>query len=214
MNNKEKGMKLAIFGATGNTGVELVKQALEIGHQVTAFVRDPDRLLIEDEELKVVTGDVFDPESVSEALQGQDVVVCALGSGSDLKKTSVRTTGTINIIHALKRHSVQRLLVVTAMGVGESWDTLSLINKFFFAVFLKSTREDHESQKTAVKESGLDWTIFRASGLTDEPLTGVYEIGENILANTSRIPRADVAHAILKEVQENSLVHKAVTITN
>ena len=91
-------MKLAIFGATGKTGIELVKQALDQGHAVTAFVRDSARLTIEDENLTIVTGDVFDPASVTQAVQGQDAVICALGAGSELKKTTVRTTGTINII--------------------------------------------------------------------------------------------------------------------
>ena len=206
-------MKLAIFGATGNTGVELVKQALEKGHHVTAFVRDPSRLAIEHDRLALVTGDAFDPASVAEAIQGQDAVVCALGS-SDLKKTTVRTTGTTNIILAMKQHSVQRILVLTAMGTGDSWDTLSLVNKFFYATLLKSSREDHEAQEAAVKESELDWTIIRPSGLTDEPRTGVYEFGENIPAKTSKIARADVADLILKELEQNALIHKAVTITN
>ena len=207
-------MKLAIFGATGKTGIELVKQAVEQGHTVKAFVRDASRLGIENERLSLVTGDVFDSSSVAQAVQGQDAVICALGAGSDLKKTTVRTTGTINIISGMKKNNVKRLVVITAMGVGESWDTLSLINKFFFAVLLKSSREDHEAQETAVKESGLDWTIIRPSGLTDTPRTGVYEVGENILAPTSKIARADVADLILKELGQNTLIGKTVTITN
>ena len=206
-------MKLAIFGATGNTGVELVKQALEKGHQVTAFVRDPSRLSIKHNQLNLVTGDVFDPASVAEAVQNQDAVVCALGA-RDLKKTTIRATGTTNIIQAMKQHGVQRLLVVTSMGTGDSWNTLSLINKFFYATLLKSSREDHEAQETVIRKSGLDWTIIRPSGLTDEPRTGVYEVGENIPAKTSKIARADVADLIVKELEQNVLVHKAVTITN
>ena len=207
-------MKIAIFGATGKTGIELVKQALEQGHAVTAFVRDPARLAIENENLSFVTGDVFDPSSVAKAVEGQDSVICALGAGSELKKTTVRTTGTINIISGMQKNNVKRLIVVTAMGVGESWDDLSLFNKFFFATLLKSSRADHETQEAAVKETGLDWTIIRPSGLTDDPRTGVYEVGENIPAKTSKIARADVADLILKEVDQNILIGKAVTITN
>jgi putative NADH-flavin reductase len=191
----------------------LVKQALDKEHNVTAFVRDPSRLSIQHDQLSKVTGDVFDPESVAEAVQGQDAVVCALGS-SELKKTTVRATGTTNIIQAMKGHNVQRLLVVSAMGTGDSWDTLSLVNKFFYATLLKSSREDHEAQEAAVKESDLDWTIIRPSGLTDDPRTGVYEVGENILAKTSKIARADVADLILKELEQNAFARKAVTITN
>jgi putative NADH-flavin reductase len=207
-------MKLAIFGASGKTGTELVKQALEQGHTVTAFVRDPARLAIEDENLTFITGDVFDPVSVDQAVQGQDAVAVALGAGSDLQKTTVRTTGTINIIESMQKNDVKRLVVVTAMGVGESWDDLSLFNKLFFATLLRSSRTDHEAQEVAVKESGLDWTIIRPSGLTDTPLTGVYDVGENISAATSKIARADVADLILKELQQNMYIGRAVTITN
>jgi len=207
-------MKLAIFGATGKTGIALIKQALEKGDTVAAFVRDPSRLAIEDKCLTLVTGDVFDPASVAQAVQGQDAVICALGAGSDLKKTTVRTTGTINIISGMQKNNVRRLMVVTAMGVGESWDTLSAFNKFFFATLLKSSRDDHETQEAAVKESGLDWTIVRPSGLTDTPLTDSYDFGENIPATTSKIARADVADLILKELEDNVLIGKAVTITN
>ena len=207
-------MKLAIFGATGNTGLELVKQALDQGHTVTAFVRDPARLAVEDERITFAVGDVFDPTSVADAIQGQDAVLCALGAGASLGKTTVRTTGTVNIIRGMQKHNVKRLMVVTAMGIGESWDTLSIVNKLFFATLLKSARNDHETQETAVKESGLDWTIVRPSGLTDTPRTGMYDVGENILATTSRIARADVADLILKELEQNTLIGKAVTITN
>jgi putative NADH-flavin reductase len=207
-------VKLAIFGATGKTGLELVKQALEQGHVVTAFVRDPARMAIADERLTLVIGDVFDADSVGPAVRGQDAVICALGAGSSLKKTTVRTAGTSNIISSMHKHGVERLLVVTAMGVGESWRTLSLLNKVFFAVLLRSAREDHEAQESVVKESGLDWTLIRPSGLTDTPRTGVYDVGVSIPATTSRIARADVADLILKEVEQNVLIGKAVTITN
>ena len=206
-------MKLAIFGASGKTGAELVKQALEKDHTVTALVRDPSRLSIEHDQLDLVTGDVLDTENVSHAVQRQDAVVCVLGS-NDLKKTTIRATGTANIIQAMKQHGIQRFIVVSAMGTGDSWDTLSSTGKFLYATVLKSSREDHEAQETAVKESGLDWTIIRPSGLTDEPKTGKYEVGENIPAKTSRIARADVADLILKELEQNAFIGKAVTITN
>lgn len=207
-------MKIAIFGASGGTGLELVTQGLEKGYEVTAFVRDPARLPIEDQKLRVVTGDVFDTESVDQAVKGQDAVIISLGGGRDLKKTMVRTVGTINIIESMKKLQVGRLAAVTVMGAGESWDTLSRMNKVFFATVLKSAREDHEAQESAIKESGLDWTIVRPSGLKDGPRTGVYDFGEMIRAKNSTINRADVADLIIHDLEKNQLVGKAVTITN
>jgi putative NADH-flavin reductase len=206
-------MKLTIFGATGGIGAEVVKQALERGHFVTAFVRNPASLANMGNTLTLATGDIHDLSSVEKAVQEQDVVICALGA-RDLKKTMIRTEGTVNIIRAMKKHNIMRLFVISAMGVGDSWNSLSLLNKFFFAILLKSTREDHETQEDAVKASGLDWTIIRPSGLVDTPRTGIYNVGENIRAKTSQISRADVADLILNDLEKQALVHKAVTITN
>jgi putative NADH-flavin reductase len=150
---------------------------------------------------------------VTQAIIGQDAVICSLGT-NELGKTTVRSDGTANIIKAMKENHVNRLIVITAMGVAESWFTLSLVNKLFFATLLRNTRQDHEKQEILVRESDLDWTIIRPSGLTDDPLTETYALGENIRTKTSQISRADVAHAIIEEVQDNTFVHKAVTITN
>ena len=205
-------MKLAIFGATGGTGIEIVKQALERGHSVTAFVRNPAQLADKGDRLTIVTGDIHDLKSVERSIQGHDAVICALGA-RDLKKTMIRTEGTVNIISAMKKNNVRRLIVVSAMGVGESWNSLSKVNKLFFSTVLKR-REDHEAQEAAVKASELDWTIIRPSGLVNTPRTGVYSVGENIRAKTSQIARADVADLILNDLEKPALVHKAVTITS
>ncbi len=206
-------MKLAIFGATGGTGVECVKQALERGHSVTAFVRDPSLLEGKGDDLKIMTGDIHDLQSVAHCVLGQKAVLCTLGA-RDLKNTMIRTDGTVNIINAMKQNNVRRLLVMSAMGVGESWKDLSLFNKLFFATLLRNLRSDHEAQEKAVKASGLDWTIIRPSGLVDTPGTGVYSVGDNVRAKTSKIPRADVADLMLNELEAGSLHQKAVTITN
>jgi putative NADH-flavin reductase len=206
-------MKLAIFGATGGTGLELVKQALERGWAVTAFVRNPEPLADKGNGLAVITGDIYDTAAVGRCIQGQDAVICALGA-RDLQKTTIRTAGTVNIINGMKQAGVSRLIVVSAMGIGDSWNSLALFNKLFFATLLRHARTDHEAQETAVKASDLDWTIIRPSGLVNTPGTGVYNVGEKIRAKSSRIPRADVADLILNELQEGALIRKAVTITN
>ena len=206
-------MKVVVFGATGKTGKEILNQALAQGWEVTAFVRDPSSLSLENGDLNIMKGDIFEISTVKRAIQGQDAVICSLGT-SELGKTTVRAEGTKNIITAMKENNVDRLVVVSAHGVAESWSTLSFINKIFFATLLFSARQDHEKQEVVVKESDLDWTILRPSGLTDTPKTGNYAIGEDIKPITSRISRADVAHAIVKEVHDKTFIGKAVTISN
>lgn len=212
-------VNLIVFGASGGTGRQVVLEGLKRGHQVTAFIRSGSEAALSaftttgPGTLRLVVGDIFDPESVKAAMQGHDAALCALGSSS-LTRTTVRSQGTENILRAAQACGVRRVLVVSAMGVGESWSTLSWFHKFFFATLLHSSRRDHEAQEAAVKASELAWTIFRPSGLTDGPVTGRYQLGPAVRGSTSRISRADVAHALLTELDANALVGQAVTITN
>lgn len=207
-------MKVAIFGANGKTGREIVKRALDKGHTVTVFVRDAAQIQEKEGVLKVVSGDVHDYASVELCVKGQDAVICALGSKDLFRNSKIRTNGTINIIKAMKTCGVQRLVIMSAMGVGESWRALSLVNKLFFALLMPAAREDHEAQEAAVKGSGLAWTIIRPSGLKNTPHTGVYLVGENIQSKTSQISRADVADLMLLVLENKTHTHMAVTITN
>ncbi|MBT3670599.1 MAG: SDR family oxidoreductase [Chloroflexi bacterium] len=206
-------MNIVVFGATGKTGMEVVSQGLEQGHIVTAFVRDPIKISIDHKNLRIIEGNIFDDFSVAKTIKGQEAVICSLGS-SELSKTDIRSKGTSIIIKAMNSNNVKRLFVVSAMGVAESWSTLSFMGRLIFATLLSASKKDHEAQEKYVRESDLDWTIFRPSGLNDNPMTGEYILGENAAAVTSQIPRADVAHAILSEINENKYVKKAVTITN
>jgi putative NADH-flavin reductase len=206
-------MRVIIFGATGKTGTQVMRVARERGHEVTAFVRPGRESSLEEAGVGVITGDVFDADAVRRAIEGQDAVLCALGSKS-LRATTIRSEGTTNIISAMGAAEVDRLVVMSAMGVGESWSTLSWINRLFFATLLRASRNDHEAQERAVKQSENRWTIIRASGLTDGPETGQYELGEDVRGTTSRISRADVARAMLDALEDPSLERRAVTITN
>src|SRR4051794_17092135 len=114
-------MKVVVLGATGGTGRELVKQALELGHDVTAFVRDPAKLKIEHERLSVVQGNMLDTASLEKAIIGQDVVVSALGSPG-LGKSTDLSEGTANIIRAMDKAGVKRLVFESAIGIGDSHD--------------------------------------------------------------------------------------------
>ena len=92
-------MKLIVFGSTGSTGRQVVTQALQQGHDVTAFARSPEKLDLKHEKLQVIKGDVLDLDAVERAIQGQDAVLCTLGA-PPTDKSNLRARGTKNIIHA------------------------------------------------------------------------------------------------------------------
>lgn len=201
-------MKIAIFGATGSVGRETVKQALENGYSVTAFVRDPGKLSIEHPNLRFVEGDVLSSEPVEKAVQGQDAVLCILGAGS---KGNVRAEGTRNIIRAMEKAGVKRLICQSSLGVGDSRGTLNFWWKYImFGLLLRAAYADHERQEKFVIQSDLDWTIIRPAAFTDGPHTGNYKHGFPGTAEglTLKISRADVADFLLKQLRDDSYLRK------
>jgi len=205
-------MKIVVFGASGKTGIHIVKQALEEGHEVTAFVRDVLKLSVKHENLSTVTGTVLNEKDVSKAIKGQDAVLVALGTSTTSKNT-LRSEGTRIILAAMKTHSVKRIIVMTTMGANESWAQLNFAAKTFFRTVLKHVKADHEKQEDFVKASDLDWVIVRPSGLTDDEAQRSYKLGATDDFQAGRIARADVADFMLKQSQDNTWLHKAVSIS-
>lgn len=215
-------MKLIIFGATGHTGRALVSQALDEGHSVTAFVRNPKAMHTRHPNLVVIQGDILDYESVHAAVQGQEVVLSALGVNS-FKKNTIISDGTQNIIKAMNEHQVKRFICVTTMGLGDSkkqkgWAYIMPISLMFRLQRLPILRNqfvDRELQEEYIKNSKLDWIIVRSGGLTNGPRTGNYRHGFSIDDTTVKvqISRADVADFMLKQIADNRYLHKTPSLS-
>ncbi|MEM8642277.1 MAG: SDR family oxidoreductase [Cyanobacteria bacterium P01_G01_bin.54] len=208
-------MKLVIFGSTGSTGREVVRQALADGHQVTAFVRTPAKLTLQHPNLSLVQGDVLDPHAVEPAVQGQDAVVCILGAGKQLSGT-VRSAGTKQIIDAMEKTGVHRLICQSTIGVGESWGSLNFYWKYImFSFILRKVFADHERQEQYVRQSSLDWTIVRPGAFVDGDRTGQYRHGFPGTDTTSqlKISCADIADFILKQLSDRSYLHQAPSLS-
>jgi putative NADH-flavin reductase len=206
-------MKIVVFGATGSVGRLIVEQALEQGHIVTAFVRDPAKLGIEQTNLRIVQGDALDPAAVEAAVRGQDAVVCALGAGA---KGGIRAEGTRNIVRAMDKAGVRRLVCQSSLGVGESRENLNFFWKhIMFGLLLRRAYADHVSQENQVMRSGLDWTIVRPGAFTDGPRTGRYRHGFSATdkAITHKVSRADVAEFMLKQLSDASYLRKTPALS-
>lgn len=202
-------MKLIIFGATGTIGTELLLQAVELNHQVTAFARTPEKLAQVKHRLdRIVNGDVLDPDSVAKSIEGHDAVLVALGAGREGK---VRAEGTRNIVRGMQRHGVQRLICQTTLGAGDSWSNLNFFwKRIMFGWFLKSAFEDHQLQEKIVIDSGLSWTIVRPAAFTDGPITGSYKHGFSPTAKSVslKISRKDVALFMLMQLTSDEYLRK------
>jgi putative NADH-flavin reductase len=202
-------MKVIIFGASGSIGRNLVSQALGQGHAVTAFVRDPARFDMQHDNLSIAVGDVLEAASVQNVVAGHDAVMCAIGAG---RKGGVRADGTRNIIAAMENAGVKRLICQTTLGIGDSWNNLNVFWKYFmFGLFIRPAFLDHVEQEKLIRESNLDWSIIRPAAFIDGELTGQYRHGFPATANDTKleVSRADVADFMLKNLVDNTYLHKA-----
>ncbi|MCX2681173.1 SDR family oxidoreductase [Galbibacter sp. EGI 63066] len=207
-------MEILVIGATGRTGRYVVKQALNEGHRVTAFVRSPEKLDYPQTGVTTVQGNVLDVKEVQNLVNNQrfDAVVVAIGD-STLKRSTVRAVGTKNIITALENRNVSsRLWVISSAGINESMDQLGFISKTFLKTILKGHLRDHSNQEKYVRESRLPYTIVRPVGLSDEAGDNDYMVLEKGKVKTNRIPRMDVAHFIVKNIGNDDFIEKAVVL--
>jgi putative NADH-flavin reductase len=204
-------MNLLIVGATGGTGRALLDQALGQGHTVTAFVRNPAKLRVTHERLRVVTGNVLDYDSIDTAVQGEDAVLSALGHKRWFIKTTILSEGTKNSISAMEKHGVRRFICETSLGVGDSRGRLGLYYTLFvIPVITFFYFKDKRRQEQLIRESSLDWVIVRPGQLTNGRKRAKYRHGEKIgsYVLTVRISRADVADFMLKQLTDNSYLRR------
>jgi putative NADH-flavin reductase len=208
-------MRIAVFGATGGTGQELLRQALAAGHQVVALARRPEAVAAQDERLRVVEGDVLRPEDVASAVAGADAVISALGIGMHRHATTVYSAGTGNVIDAMKTAGVRRLLCVSTSSLElppPRRITEFAVSRMLHAI-LAAPYSDMALMERAVRTSGLDWTLVRAARLTNAAPTGRYRtMVDEKLPGCWSISRADLAGYLLDRVTDEQTHGRCVEI--
>lgn len=208
-------MNLVVFGASGGTGQEIIKQALDQGHEVTAFVRDTAKLAIRDSKLHIIEADVLkDQPAITSAIAGKDAIICALGVANSLKSTGLIAGGLAAIVPAAKKHDVRRLILISAFGVGESSRNAPLVPRLMYRLLLGDIYRDKNAGEVIVKASGLDWTIIHPVMLTTGPKTETYRRGERLeLHGIPKVSRADVAHFVLAQLADKTFLRKTAVIS-
>jgi putative NADH-flavin reductase len=209
-------MKLLVLGASGATGLQIIRQGLAQGHEVTAFVRDPAKLAFADPRLHVVTGTLpGDANALAAALQGMNAVLCALGVRNALKSGGLIESAMRVLVPAMERAGVRRLLLVSANGVGETRRRSPLLPRILYRLLLGDIFADKAAGEAIVRASSLEWTIAYPTLLTDGPRTERYRAGETLeLRGMPKIARADVADFLLRELAARTFVRKGVVLSN
>ncbi len=204
-------MKIALFGATGGTGFQVLQQALTQGHTIHALVRNPATFAQTHPNLVVFPGDVRQQQPVTECVAGAEAVICTLGTRQG--EEPVEVAGTRTILQAMQSHHVRRLIVVTSIGVGDSKDQVPTFFKLLMKTALRKVMAAKEEQERLVTQSGLDWVIVRPGGLTNGSLTGRYTFGVEKSIMAGQVARADVADFVLKQLADDTFLHQTPAVT-
>lgn len=208
-------MKLFVLGATGATGRRFVEQALDAGHQVTAYVRNPSKVT-DSRRLAIVAGSVDDPGALARAMVGHDAVVSMLGNGSGKTDKTLIDDSTRALIIAAQESGVKRLIVMSAFGVGESLPKASWLGKLVYKRVLGGVFADKARGEAQLRESGLDWTVVYPVTLNDKAATN--KVVATSLEQTPKVSgmpkvtRADAAGFLLKSAENGTYVRKTVVL--
>ncbi|MCD7034771.1 SDR family oxidoreductase [Metabacillus sp. GX 13764] len=200
-------MKIIVFGASGKTGTQFVQLALKEGHFVTAFVRNPEKLTVQGERLRIIKGDALDKETAENAAAGHDAAVSCLGANG-LGKTTDLSHMAENITAALLKHNVKRIAYVASAGI---YNEIPGARGKMAMFILRNVLEDHKRAADILSNSGLDWTIARPMRLDDGPMTKKYRKAlEGVPEGGQRITRSDTAHFLLNALLDNEYINCSV----
>ena len=208
-------MKIVVFGASGGMGIKVVEQALEAKHIVTAFLRTPSKIAIQHPNLTLFQGDVMNTAAVENAIAGQEVVISVLHTTRppvpDMMETAAK-----NIISAMQKHGVRRIISTTGAAVPQPEDQPKfgdrLINALI-SIFDKNFVVDSSANVKVIQDSDLDWTIARFPRLMDGAHTGKYRVAYLGKGSGTQITRADGADFVLKELTEKKWLRKAPVVS-
>ncbi len=209
-------MNIVIFGASGRTGTELVRQALAQGHRVTAFVRNQARLRhIHHQNLTVVEGDLNNAAQVSSAMRGNHAVISALGVSKTLRHDPEVVRGISVIVNAMEKEKIDRLVYLSVFLAYAKPRQFSFFVHNILRKIIRKEVLDHEQKERLIRERVKAYTMVRACRLTDKPFTGNYHHGETIAIKNflPSVPRADVAHFMLSQLADTTYLNKPVLLT-
>ena len=213
-------MRVAIFGAAGNTGKHVVEVALERGHEVTAFVRRPEALAAGRERLHVIQGDALDAGAVERAVAGQEAVIQALGLGGkgDGRASTLVSDATRIIVAAMEKQGVRRLVCMSNVGAGDSLGQTPLVfRKLLMPVFFRwlvPILEDKNRMEPLVTASRLDWTLVRLPGIVDRPARGGRRVAASARQVGFRITAGDTAELLLDQLTDVAWIGRVMCASN
>lgn len=202
-------MKVLVIGSTGQTGRILIKKLLDLEHEVTAFARKPADIKETSAKLRVVQGDGRDGNSITNAVQGQDIVISVFGPRS-LKADNLAETLMRNVVEAMKAHGVQRLINLSAAGVGDSQSEMPFVfARILIPLLLRSVYADKARGEAILFASGLEFVNVRPGRLNNSPARGGVKASLRAKGLKLTMTREDLADFMIQQMTSREWLGKS-----
>jgi putative NADH-flavin reductase len=208
----EKGteMRLFILGATGGIGRHLVRIGLEAGHEVTAFVRSPNKIVQRSPRLHVVQGDLFNVEQMSQSLIGHEAVLSAFGPTA-IRSSSLRRKFGRALAQSLRKSNVKRVELVSAAFLFPHIGALAWV---LTRTLFRQMAPDMAGMEREIMQNDFEWTVVRPPRLTNGSANRAYRVMDEDLPEGGRvISRAEVAEFMIGEAQHPAHIHHIVGVS-
>jgi putative NADH-flavin reductase len=210
-------MKIALFGATGGTGIEFLLQSKDYSHDITAFVRSPEKLKEQFPDLKIVKAAIDDYAVLKETVKDFDVIISLVGIAGILqarKPNALYERTAKSLIRLATENHIKRLIVVTSGGVVEAPNEPWFFKYLLKPIFLNKMYADMKVMEDMVLKSNLDFTIVRPPFLTKGKLTKQYRtILDKWFDDDKDLSRADLAHYLLNCLSDSTISKRIVGIS-
>ncbi len=198
---------IALFGGSGQTGQQFLDQALKAGYSIRALARTPKKIGQQSKKLTIIEGDILNFDQVSETVEKTDIVVSLFGQVKGSPK-DLQTSGTRNIIAAMRQHDIKRIISLSGGGLPyPQEDQPKLADKLIrtiMKIVVPDLLNDAINHHKVLENSGKQWVIVRAPRLTNQPAKGYYRVGWVGVNASTKVGRADLADFILKQVEDES----------
>jgi putative NADH-flavin reductase len=194
-------MQIAVIGAAGRTGRQVVRQALDRGHQVVAVARSPEKLDSAGDRLTVAAADVRDADALAAAVAGADAIVTTFGAAAGREPTDIYSVGITNVLAAMDSDGIRRLAVISASPAGPRAEqpaalrllVLPILDRLFGAAYADLRR----MESVLANRGDLTWACLRPPRLLDRGATGAYRLDRQPLPRSRSLTYPDLATALL-----------------
>jgi putative NADH-flavin reductase len=194
-------MKIAVIGGAGRTGRQVVRQALDRGHEVVAVARSPEKLNVADDRLTVAAADVHDADALARAVVGADAIVTTYGAAAGRQPTDVYSAGITNVLAAMDAGGIRRLAAISASPAGPRDEqpaalrlvVLPILERFFGGAYADLRR----MEAVLARRDDLEWACLRPPRLLDRPATRAYRLDPKPLPRSRSLTYPDLATALL-----------------